>query len=112
MANKEEAKEIDWDSVPVIEKGIGSLYKFEQPGETIIGEYLGMGMLDTDEGEKEYHRFKLAGDLVYAVSASFDLSRKLEEVEPGSMVRIEYLDDQPTKRGQTPMKVFKVQATF
>ena len=105
------AQEIDWDSIPVIEKGIGTLYKFEEVGEVFIGEYLGTGQLDTDEGEAEYLRFKRDGQ-VLAISTSFDLGRKLEEVQEGAMVRIQYLADQPTKRGQTPMKVFKVQATF
>ena len=109
-----EAVEDSWDDVPEIEKGIGETYKFDNIGDTVIGEYLGTGELEinTDDGEETalYHRVKTDDMGTIALSSSFDLGRKLEDIATGTRVRIEYLRDTPTNRGQTDMKVFKVQA--
>lgn len=103
-----------WDQVPEIEKGIGETFTFDTIGDVVIGEYLGTGELeiDSDDGEEVavYHRVKTDDMGTLALSSSFDLGRKLEEVAKGTQVRIEYVRDIDTARGQTPMKSFKVQA--
>jgi hypothetical protein len=113
------SKEIKWDDIPTIEAGIGETYKFEEHGEVVIGEYLGTGTLDTDDGEALYLRFKQEDGKVLAISANYDLKRKIIEggdsgnpIQEGAMVRIVYTHDTPTSRGQTAMKVFEVRATL
>ncbi len=104
----------NWDDVPEIEAGIGETYTFKNKGDVVIGEYLGTGELelDTDDGEEIalYHRIKTDDMGTLALSSSFDLGRKLEDIAVGTQVRIEYLKDIPTNRGLSEMKVFKVQA--
>lgn len=104
----------NWDDVPEIEAGIGETFTFDTIGDTVIGEYLGTGELDldTDDGEETalYHRVKTEDMGTLALSSSFDLGRKLEGIANGTRVRIEYVKNIDTARGQTPMKSFRVQA--
>ena len=111
---------VNWDDIEPIQAGIGSIRRFDKHGDIVVGYYQGEVTLDTDDGEAPYLQFKDAdtGELI-AVSAATDLVRKIVNhddpatgVPVGALVRIEYISDAETKRGQTPMKVFKVQARF
>lgn len=106
------AKEDHWNDVEEVRKGFQT-FKFENHGDTFVGTFRGEEIITTDDGEQiEAFVFDDLEGIPVGIWKSHDLTRKLEEVPEGSPVRIEYRSDIPTRRGQTPMKEFKVQYKY
>lgn len=106
------AKKDHWADVEEVRKGFTTV-KFENIGDSFVGIYRGEETITTDDGELiEAFTFDDLEGMPVGIWKSHDLTRKLEEVAEGSTVRIEYRSDVPTRRGQTPMKEFKVQYKY
>lgn len=101
-----------WEGVDTIAPGIGEVVKFQNIGDVLVGTYLGRTEVETDDGMVGAHTFVDPNGEPIAAWASYDLDKKLAEVQTESLVRIEYVKDIETSRGQTPMKSFRVQAKF
>lgn len=83
---------------------------FETPGDQFIGTYVGEDHIEPENGEP-FDRFVFhdrTGAPV-ALNKSYKLEEAMKAVEPGDLVRVTYMKDIPTRRGQNPLKDYKVE---
>lgn len=80
--------------------------KFEKFGDQVEGYYMGSFPYEGDYGPTKKHIFSgnAGAVVVFGQKHLIDL---LPTVKPGTMVRVTYVDDKPTKR--QPMKLFKIE---
>lgn len=84
---------------------------FDKIGDQFVGRYVGVEHIEPDNGKDEaFDRFtfRAKDKNLYAVNQSYKLADALEDVAPGTWVRITYVKDIPTKRALNPMKDFVV----
>lgn len=107
----------DWEWDRVAEESPAKV-EFDTIGDTFIGQYAGTQHVEQEEidkatGERKDTSFDLflfrgRDGKLYAINTSWKLREAMESVAKGSWVRIQYVADIPTKRGQNPMKDFTV----
>lgn len=114
------AKQSDeWADAETIADESPSVIVFDQVGDVFIGRYAGKEIITPEDGETEpfrQDRFRVVtplGDLHEgdwaAIRPGFQLRDAFDKLQPGDVVRIEYLKDIPTGRKLNPLKDFKVQ---
>lgn len=81
---------------------------FDTLGDVFIGRYVGKDHI-TPENEDPFDLFTFRGrdEKLYAVNTSYKLVEAMEKVQAGQWVRLTYVKDIPSKKGN-PMKDFKV----
>lgn len=84
-------------------------YRFETPGDTLSGLFLGEERFTYDDGKAgvAYRIGDESGD-VYLVNGSYELRKWLSRLETGFPVSITYTHSEQTRRGLNPVKKFKV----
>lgn len=103
----------------VISRGARVKVQFDTVGDQLTGKWEGFEtIIDPRDGETEmnYANFTaiatsgLEDGEAVAVSASYQLIRDLNNIPPGSMVRLTYTRDvQGNQKGRSPLKVFTVE---
>lgn len=104
----------DWEWETVSEESpIGVV--FENVGDVFIGKYLGPETITTDkpynsDGDTSFDVFLFRGrdEKRYSMPQSYNLMKAMEKVQEGQWCRIEFCAEVETKRGQNPMKDFRV----
>lgn len=105
----------DWEFETVSEESpIGVI--LDKPGECFIGMFTGQETIKTDvpfnaEGDTEFDVFVFRGrdGRRYSMPQSYNLSKAMDKVQAGSWVRITLMTEIETRRGQNPMKDFRVE---
>jgi hypothetical protein len=93
----------------VFDASNGTIFKFEKPGDTLEGYYMGSFDYEGDYGPTKKHAFSTEAGAV-VVFGQRNLLQLLPSVKPGVMIRVTYTEDlPPKKKGQQPMKLFKVE---
>jgi len=103
----------DWETVS---EGAPTKVVFETPGEAFIGQFQGARHIDREPNAKgedqsfDMYVFRGRDGEMYSLPQSYSLAEAIEDMdEPfGTWMRITYLKDVPTARGQNPMKDFRV----
>src|SRR6185369_13595934 len=93
----------EWD---VVKEAAGIKVIFDTIGDTFIGQYVGKEFVENepsaDGKDRSFWNFNFRGhdgDL-YTIGESYDLKDKMEDIEEGVWVRLEYLRDVKTARNQ------------
>lgn len=94
----------EWEEAP---SGFGPYASFEKPGEFIIGVYQGL-VKDTGPNKRNFYRLNV-DDKIVGVWGNPSLDQPMSAVPQGKLIRIVYLGNESTKRGQNPVKVYSVQ---
>ena len=89
----------------------GTPFKFEDKGTVLEAYYMGSFDYEGDYGPTKKHVFKLEhDDSAVVVFGQRSLMQQLPEARVGAMLRITYTGDKPAaKKGQHPMKLFKIE---
>lgn len=98
------------DGWEVISEESPNVVIFDAVGDTWKGTYLRPHVIEPEDGES-FTRYTFRGEdgELYDINAGYDLKESLEDIAPGTFVRITYVKDVPTKRKQNPMKSYRVE---
>lgn len=102
--------DFEWDTVSNADEAQEEIkIKFEEIGDEFIGEFLGYRKLQDRDSGQYYTQARLKQDEeIYFVRANHSLKQGLDQVRPGSMVKITYASDIDTGQA-SPMRGFTVQ---
>src|SRR5262245_38111076 len=109
----------DWSTATTIVEESPQTVVFEEPGDEFVGIFAGNQHVEpenqnVDKTHRDYVSFDQwlfrdrEGTLV-AIPATFKLDQAMMTIPDGHMVRVQYIKDVPTGKGN-PMKDFKVQS--
>lgn len=94
------------------EKQIGSdggeQFKFDKPGTTLTGYYVGSQNIIINKKPATRHDFQTKAGERISPLGSYNLDKGLAELELGTMVRVTYVEKKQTNNGNT-VKVFKLE---
>lgn len=101
----------EWD---IVKEAAAIKVIFDEIGDVFIGKYAGKEFVENepsaDGKDRSFWNFNFTGTdgELYAVPESYDLIEKMEDIEPGVWVRLEYVRDVKTARNLNPLKSFRV----
>lgn len=85
------------------------MFTFERPNDTLIGEYLRSEAVTVKGKETTQYVFKCGDGKIRTCLATYDLERKLSQIEIGKIVKITYEgEDHEIKTQGSPMRKFRV----
>jgi hypothetical protein len=94
----------DWKEVHAPE-----MFTFEKVNETLVGEYRGAEQVNVKGKETTQYLFKCGDGKIRTCLATYDLSRKMSQIDPGRLVKITYEgEDHEIKTQGSPMRKFHV----
>ena len=89
--------------------GGGDFVKFDQIGQQSIGMLEGIREKEGKFGPETVLDFaSLSGDSAFSITAPYDLKQKAAKLVTGNIVRITYIANRPTAKGNS-MKIFRVE---
>jgi hypothetical protein len=87
---------------------------FDEVGDVFVGLYVGPLHIEREpdkEGRDQsftLYTFRGRDQVLYAINESYQIEEAMKSVDAGVWVRITYMKDIDTARGQNPMKDFRV----
>lgn len=103
----------DWEFETVVEESPTKVI-FDTIGDVFIGQYVGPLHIEREpdkEGRDQsftLYTFRARDNGLYALNESYQIEEAMKSVEAGQWVRVTYMKDIDTARGQNPMKDFRV----
>jgi len=100
----------DWEFETIVDES-ATVIIFDEIGDVFVGMYDRTERIDPGGEQDPFERFLFTGRdrKPYAIPQSYKLNAAMEDVEPGTWVRITYVKDIPTGRNLNPMKDFRVE---
>jgi tRNA nucleotidyltransferase/poly(A) polymerase len=99
----------DWDFETVADESPTKVI-FEKFNDTFVGQFVELLHIVPDNGEDPFDlfTFRSRDENLYAVNSSYKMIQAMAEIEPGTWVRLTYVKDIDTRKGN-PMKDIKVE---
>lgn len=98
-----------WDSAEEAPGGFTPAADWQEPGEGFIGEYIGM-QEGVGPNKSRLYAFRAGDGSAVSVWGSTALDTRMNFIQPakGDTMLIQYTGTQPTSRGLSPVKTFRV----
>jgi len=84
-------------------------FSFDKPNDTLVGEYLGANEVTVKGKQTTQYSFRCGDGRIRTCLATYDLQRKMSQVEAGKLVKITYEgEDHEIQTQGSPMRKFHV----
>lgn len=83
---------------------------FDTIGDSFVGQYEGIEHVTPPDGSEEFDLWNFRGrdGVLYAINDSYSLTQAKSDIKVGDWVRLTYMLDVPSKRGN-PMKSLRIE---